>query len=209
MEYRPGDLLAFYRSDTISPAIEFATFGPSHVGIVAEYQGDLRVFESTSLCKTPDLATGRSWSGVQVQRIEDRIEQYGGKVKRLSLVDMWQLSTKESSLLSHILCKHWIGKPYDIGGAILSGTQVFKWTHLLPYPCEQLFCSQLVAACLMRLCRLGHENPAVYNPASLIRRVRREGKYSAPEWVDNRPSPTIARKPYWRAVSALNPARDD
>ena len=192
MQFQAGDILACYGGGWQSSVIRWATWGPSHVGIVAPISPDapnnLVVFESTTLCNHPCVITGRKWNGVQAQRIQDRIDDYSGKVQRFSLMPAWDLSTDEAKFLSHILTKHHVGIPYDTSEAVISGTRVFKWSSFLPYPNGNLFCSELVAFCLMRMCRMAQDNPARYNPASLLRRLRREGKYGPPEWVDNRPT---------------------
>lgn len=192
MQFQAGDILACYGAGWESNVIRWATWGPSHVGIVAPISPDapnnLVLFESTTLCSHRCLITGEQWNGVQAQRITDRIKDYGGKVQRLSLMPAWELSKDESCLLSHILTKHYVGLPYDMEEALISGTRILKWSSFLPYPNGHLFCSELVSFCLMRLCRMGHDNPARFNPASMIRRLRREGKYGKPEWVDNRPA---------------------
>ncbi|MBT6153663.1 MAG: hypothetical protein HOH82_03115, partial [Planctomycetaceae bacterium] len=57
-------------------------------------------------------------------------------------------------------------------------TRLFKRTRLLPNAdLNELFCSELVAAVLMRLSRLNRTNPTRYNPACLLRQLVREGSY--------------------------------
>jgi len=52
----------------------------------------------------------------------------------------------------------------------------------MPYPdLGSLFCSELCAAALMRLHRMPLENPSAYNPASLVRELRRCGTYGTPQ----------------------------
>jgi hypothetical protein len=77
---------------------------------------------------------------------------------------------------------HVMDEPYDLRGAIVSGTRLFKWTNLMPYPdLGSLFCSELCAAVLMRLHRLPLSNPSLFSPASLVREVRRCGTYGPPK----------------------------
>ena len=81
-------------------------------------------------------------------------------------------------LLSRILIRHFVGRSvtYDMGGALLSGTRLFKHTRLLPSAdLNQLFCSELAAKVLMRLGRLNRDNPTKYNPGTLLRQLVREG----------------------------------
>lgn len=189
MQFKAGDILACYGTDWTSRVIEFWTRGPSHVAVVAplspEEPDNLVLFESTSLCKTKCLIQGEFWDGVQAHPIRERIADYRGRVKIWRLVDQWTLCRNEASLLSEILTKYWVGIPYDMGGAMLSGTTVWKWTDLMKSTASQTFCSQLVAAMLQRLCRMGHTNPAVYHPASLLRRLKWEGKYRNLGWYRN------------------------
>lgn len=184
MNWRAGDLLFFYGDCWTSRVIQWATRGPSHVGIVCPYHehGDLLV-ESTTLCDLPDVLDGEFRRGVQFQYVKQRIESYKGRVDRLRLVDGWWLDGNEHSLLCKWLLKQ-RDKGYDFIGAPISGTRVFKWTSFMPYPdLASLFCSELCAAVLMRLGRLPLSNASAFNPASLMRAVRRCGTYGAPETI--------------------------
>ena len=212
MHFEPGDLVIFHGRDFSSRVIEWATRGPSHVGIVCPHeQGvegikkveesksdfsstpsnsstlstsgattNMLLFESTTLCDEPCLLTGKQTSGVQAHEPESRIASYAGGVAQLRLSPAWRLHPREVALLHDWLMRV-ASEPYDLHGALLSGTRVFKWTALMPYPdLESLFCSELCAAALMRLHRLPLTNPGLYNPASLVREVRRCGTYGAP-----------------------------
>ncbi len=67
---------------------------------------------------------------------------------------------------------------FDLGGAILSGTRAIRWLGLLPgADLHSLFCSELVAAILMRLNRLNHANPTGFSPARLLRLLVTLGTY--------------------------------
>jgi len=184
VKFDAGDLLIFYGRDLTSRIIEWATRGPSHVGIICPHgeQGPL-LFESTTLCETPCVLKGHCVQGVQAHEPVSRIAEYPGAVARLRLTQAWRLSAAEIGLL-HDWLMHVAHEPYDLRGALVSGTRLFKWTALTPYPdLESLFCSELCAAALMRLSRMPLENPSVYNPASLVREVRRCGTYAAPSFV--------------------------
>jgi len=191
MRFEPGDLLVFYGRDFTSRVIEWATRGPSHVGIICPHgeHGPV-LFESTTLCDLPCLITGRATRGVQAHGPAERIASYPGTVRRLRLMRVWRLSAAEIDLLHDWLMRV-ASEPYDLRGALLSGTRFFKWTALMPYPdLDSLFCSELCAAALMRLARMPLGNPSVYNPASLVRTLRRCGIYGAPQRVPAAPSPT-------------------
>jgi hypothetical protein len=181
--WEPGDILIFFGTDWSSRVIELATRGPSHVGIVSRRHDDCRplLYESTTLCDLPDRLTGRQCAGVQAHEPEERVRAYFGRVARLRLAPAWRLNRYEADLLGQML-DHVHGANYDLCGALLSGTRLFKWTSLMPYPdLGSLFCSELCAAVLMRLGRLPLSNPSAYHPAALVRRLRRCGVYQPPE----------------------------
>lgn len=192
-DFQPLDLLACYGTDATARAITWLTasalaprrlkLGPSHVAVICERYGSPLWLESTTLCPHPCAVLGIKTAGVQGHLPEMRINDYvqaGGRVEvyRLSAVD--RLSQSESELLTRILVRHFIGRQvnYDLGGALLSGTRLFKRTRLLPAAdLNELFCSELVAKVLMRLGRLNRANPTRYNPACLLRQLVREGTY--------------------------------
>ena len=209
MDFEPGDLVLFYGRDLSSRVIEWATRGPSHVGIVCSHalvvppsgggagkppeggttsgttSGAL-LFESTTLCDEPCALTGKRLAGVQAHDPASRIEGYLGQVALLRLTRAWRLNLSEVGLL-HNWLMHVASEPYDLPGALLSGTRLFKWTALMPYPdLGSLFCSELCAAALMRLHRMPLANPSLYNPASLVRELRRCGTYGAPQAICRR-----------------------
>ena len=192
-DFQTLDLAACYGTDWTSRAISYGTasllapkrlrIGPAHIALICEYHGSPVWIESTTLCPHPCVIMARPVSGVQAHLPEMRIADYaqaGGHVDlyRLSAID--RLSNSESELLTRILIRHFIGRrvTYDMGGALLSGTRLFKRTRLLPAAdLNELFCSELVAAVLMRLNRLNRANPTRYNPADLLRQLIREGTY--------------------------------
>lgn len=185
--WKAGDILIFFGTDWSSRVIELATRGPSHVGIVSRHDDSRHLlYESTTLCDLPDRLTGRLCAGVQAHDPEERVQAYGGRVARMRLTPAWQLNRYEVDLLGRML-RHVHGAKYDLCGALLSGTRLFKWTSLMPYPdLGSLFCSELCAAVLMRLGRLPLSNPSAYHPAALVRGLRRCGVYCAPETLANR-----------------------
>jgi len=182
-DWLPGDLLFFYGRCLTSRLIEFATRGPSHVGIVSPFGGVPLLCESTTLCDLPCELTGVKRRGVQFHKPADRIASYEGRIARLRLADGWLLHGGEIDRLVKVLY-HFRGRPYDLFGAPLSGTRVLRFTSLMPYPdLGSLFCSELCAAALMRVGRLPLSNASAYSPASLLRALRRCGTYGAPEFV--------------------------
>jgi hypothetical protein len=182
--WQAGDLLIFFGIDWTSRAIELATRGPSHVGIISHADAHRPLLhESTTLCDLADALTGRRCAGVQAHDPDERVRNYRGRVARLRLAPAWRLNRYEADLLERML-RHVHGAAYDLRGALLSGTRLFKWTALMPYPDSgSLFCSELCAAVLMRLGRMPLSNPSAYHPAALVRKVRRCGVYQPPERV--------------------------
>ena len=190
-DFEPLDIAACYGTDPTSRAISWLTAspfsprrlrrGPSHVAVICHVDGFPSWIESTTFCRHRCLVRDTRVTGCQVHPAELRIQDYvssGGHVDlyRLSPVD--RLSSAESLLLSRILIRHFVGRSvtYDMGGALLSGTRLFKHTRLLPSAdLNQLFCSELAAKVLMRLGRLNRDNPTKYNPSTLLRQLVREG----------------------------------
>jgi hypothetical protein len=184
MDWEPADILGFYGRHWKSRVIEIATRGPSHVGIVTPfYNRGPKLVESTTLCDLPDDLSGEVRAGVQFHDPRTRIDSYDGDVYLHRLSDGWKLDQHEIEWLQGWFY-HRRKQVYDVRRALLSATHVLKWTSLLPYPdAGSVFCSMLCAAALMRLHRLPLDNPNVYNPASLIRELRRCGIYGPPQKV--------------------------
>ncbi len=192
-EFHTLDLLACYSPSWTGRVISYGTasllaprrlrIGPSHIAVICQYHGSPVWVESTTLSRHPCAILGRPVKGVQAHLPELRIQDYvneGGHVDLYRLSPIDRLVDEESDLLSRILVKHFIGKEvtYDMGGALLSGTRLFKRTRLLPHAdLNELFCSELVAAVLMRLNRMNRDNPTRYNPADLLRQLVREGTF--------------------------------
>ena len=200
-EFETGDILACYGSGLVSKVITVGTssllaprgtrIAPSHVAIVAKTgAADLPLWvESTSLSTQPCVIRGEPVSGVQAHFIEDRAKEYlyrEGKVFVFRLTELDRLSSEEEILLIRIV-KHLINSraSYDTKGALISGTRVFKRTRLLELfssmlevDLNSLFCSELIAAVLMRLGRMNRDNPTKFSPASLVRELISQGTYS-------------------------------
>lgn len=200
-QFQPGDLVACSGNDWVSRGIQLATwspyaahglrFGPSHVAIISESDRGPLWVESTTLCLHPCLVRGERVSGCQAHMPVDRVRDYlaaGGSIDVYRLTDINQLDQSERRLLRRILFQHFLWTPvgYDFGGAILSGTRAIRWLGLLPgADLHSLFCSELVAAILMRLNRLNHANPTGFSPARLLRMLVTLGKYHrVAHWSD-------------------------
>ncbi|MEZ6066020.1 MAG: hypothetical protein R3B90_10000 [Planctomycetaceae bacterium] len=192
-ELQAGDILACYGGDWPSRLICAATatlfasrhlrWPPSHVAIVCPSEAELLWVESTTFCDRPCRAQGVPVSGVQAHRPADRLVDYlreGGRVDVYRLADIDRLSTTETRLLRRILLQHFIGRRirYDVRGAALSGTRFLHWTRLFPgADLERLFCSELIAAVLMRLGRMNRANPSRFHPGRLLRELVKTGSY--------------------------------
>ncbi|MGE3317201.1 MAG: hypothetical protein AB7O26_18950 [Planctomycetaceae bacterium] len=193
MKFQAGDIAACYGACAASRLIELGTasplaprrlrFGPSHVAMLCEHRDSLIWVESTALCRRACRIQKRIVRGTQAHDPLDRIHDYtsgAGHVDIYRLSPIHALTRDESRLLEKVLIRHFvrIGIDYDLGGALLSGTRLFRWSRLFPgADLQSLFCSELVAATLMRLGRMNHENPTRYNPARLLRELVTRGTY--------------------------------
>lgn len=193
MEFLPGDIAACYGTDWTGRLIRWGTatlfppaslrIGPSHVAILCRWRGRMIWTESTTLCRSACLIRGKPVSGAQAHSPGERIEDYvrdGGRVDLYRLTHFNRLAFEESRLLTRLILDDFIdpGVDYDLGGALLSGTRVFQCSRFFPGAnLEQLFCSEFVAAAIMRLNRMNHANPSRYHPARLLRELVRTGKY--------------------------------
>lgn len=198
-ELQPGDILACWGTDRVARFVSLMTsnplaprglrFAPSHVAIVCKSdpadEGLLWV-ESTTLSDRPCVINKQRISGVQAHRPGDRLGEYlatGGRVEvyRLSAIDT--LTDIESSHLSSILIEHFVRprRTYDFGGAMISGTRVVRRIDGLILRrfrnLHEVFCSELIAAALQRLCRMNRADATQFNPGRLCRTLVREGTY--------------------------------
>ena len=190
-DFQTGDVAACFGTDAAARIITLGTasplaprglrLGPSHVAILCEHRGMPLWVESTTLCRHKCSVRGEPTAGVQAHTPMLRVGDYreaGGRVDVYRLTGVNRLSGEERRLLHRILIGHLLGRGgrYDLPGAILSGTRLLR---LLPgAKLNELFCSELVAAVLMRLGRMNHANPARFHPARLLRDLVRTGKAS-------------------------------
>jgi len=179
MKWQAGDVLAFYGTDWLSRLISLATFGgPSHVGIVCEYNNlGWVLVESISECKRQCLIANALAKGCQVHYPEARIADYalsGARCELWRLTPQWALRHERGDLLTEILIDQVVRHhdPYDLFGAALSWTRL---SHLTDASYHSFFCSALAAWGLMRVGRIPINNPRLYSPAGLIRQLRRTG----------------------------------
>ena len=188
-----GDILAFYGVDAASTMIRAATCWPldpwscwrppSHVAMVWEHRGRPLLVESTTLCGRPCVVRGEPVSGTQAHFPYERVGDY---VSAGGSVDLYQISGEINALTPgedrrlNKWCEALIQEEasYDMRGAILSGSRLMPLLHLLPDAnLQSMFCSELLAAVLMRVGLMNIGNPGWYNPGRLIRELVRTGKY--------------------------------
>ncbi|WP_437191478.1 hypothetical protein [Planctomicrobium sp. SH527] len=200
MEFKPGDIAACHGTDWASKLIRWGTgslfppgglrLGPSHVALLCRWRESMIWTESTTLCSRPCLIREEQVDGAQAHQPEDRIADYvesGGRVDLYRLTHFQRLTLEESRMLTRLLLDEFIltGLRYDLGGAVLSGTRAFQLSRLFPSAnLEEIFCSELVAAIVMRLNRMNHSNPSRFNPARLLRELVRTGKYERVASID-------------------------
>lgn len=186
--------MACWGTDRVSRVISIGTFrvlapsglryGPSHVAMVAKHWklGPLWC-ESSTLSKQPCELRGERVDGCQAHPIDRRVIEIadaGGRVEVYRLAPIFELDTHESGLLADIVFRHLIDKGirYDWPHVLLAGTRVIKRTALMPSESrDAVFCSEMVAAILMRLGRLCVGNPTKYSPADLLRELVNSGTY--------------------------------
>lgn len=180
--FKPGDLIGFSSYDLSGLVINLGSlgvpfFGISHIGIIADCMGSLRLYESTTLCKLPCLVQKKPVSGAQVHNIDSRIRDFNGKVYHIPLKD--ELSKLESIKLKSYLLKD-IGKPYDMLGAGASGGWLLQKIrrYLKPEDLNNLFCSEWCAAGHNHVKRFHTGNASKWNPNSLYRAERKRGVVS-------------------------------
>ncbi|MDE2101864.1 MAG: hypothetical protein KGL39_31755 [Patescibacteria group bacterium] len=185
-QFESADLLIFYGRGWISRGIELATWGPSHVGIVCDFHGLGKeiLVESTTLCNLPCLVAGRPKSGVQFHRVAERLANYDGSIYRMRLLPGWKLDHYQRSRLAKSLWRLREHGYTRIGAGLSAGPPLWKASELFPYPdLGSVFCSELCAHAIMQAGPLPADNPAAYNPASLMRDLRRRCLYGRPERV--------------------------
>lgn len=176
---KSGDLIGFSGYDLSGIGINLGSggipfYGISHIGIIARYQGILRLFESTTLCELPCLVQGKPVSGAQVHNIQKRKSAYHGKVYHISLKK--ELTAIQAKSLTTYLLND-VGSPYDLLGAGISGGWFLRKIKaiLRPQDLNNLFCSEWCAAGWNDIDVFHTGNASTWNPNSLYRESRRRG----------------------------------
>ncbi|MBB5019137.1 hypothetical protein HNQ59_002435 [Chitinivorax tropicus] len=160
MEYRsyssirdtvqPGDIMAFGGKGEFSDIIKWATRSVvSHVGIVLQSTvGGIelamnQLIESTSL---------NGFSGVTINRLSDRVDQYDGEIWWLPLGKKTRAKLDLTAFLKWCLMQD--RKPYDMPQAVKSALDQLDKVPILGHATHNVedfarfFCSELAAAAL-------------------------------------------------------------
>jgi hypothetical protein len=174
---KAGDLVGFSGDTIVSDVVNLATLGIprwsiSHVGIMAEYQGQLLLFESTTLEGLPCEITKVQWSGTQAHKLDDVLRAYRGKVYEYPLAR--PLYPFESERLTGFL-NHTLHLPYDQVGAMRSAGVGLSWIESLlrPEDMRTIYCSEWVAKALNEIGLHTTDDASRWSPNKLIRRLRR------------------------------------
>lgn len=191
--FKTGDLIACFGADLTSRAISTITgciwapsglrWGPSHVAIIGEQDQQPIWVESTTLCPHPCLIRKELVAGPQAHPPQLRMADYlaaGGRIDIYRPTPLNRFTGHESALLSRLLMEECVSAnlPYDLTGALLSGSRYLPRSRWFPAAdLTAFFCSELVAAVLMRMGRLNRQNPARFHPGRLLRTLVQEGTY--------------------------------
>lgn len=172
-----GDVIACWGTDRVSRVISLMTcsllpplrfaWAPSHVAIIhREGSTDPQWYESTTMVGTT--------RGAQDHCPRERWQAYGGRcvVLRPTVVLDGEQRDRMGIALRQMVRE---GVPYDMAGAILSGTRFLR--YFVPASGERLFCSELVARTLMVAQLMNWSSPAGYSPGRLCRELVSSGAF--------------------------------
>jgi hypothetical protein len=173
---KAGSLIGFSGTTFMSDFINVVTLGVprwglSHVGIMAEHDGELLLFESTTMDPNPCVIQGKRFDGTQAHRLNDVLATYKGRVWEYPLVRT--LYPHESARLSEFLVRL-IGIPYDKLGAARSAGIGLSWVESLfrPEDLNHIFCSEWCAKAYSEIGLLPTDNASRWNPNRLAFRLR-------------------------------------
>lgn len=181
---QPGDVIGFSGSKLVSDAINLLTYGIprvsiSHVGMLAEHQGDLYLYESVGDDPVePCQVTGKFTYGTQYMSLT-KVKTYKGKVWHYGLYR--PLFSHESRRLNRHLIDS-CGLSYDRRGAVRSGGFLTRLaaSRLYEENLNSYFCSEIVAKSLSLIGLFPTSNSSKWNPNSLTRRCRQMGILKSP-----------------------------
>lgn len=175
-QMKPGDVIAFAGKDNFSDIIKWATrSNVSHVGVVFEtkvmFEDEpqpgiiVDVMESTTLYVDP--VTGKRTSGVQRNRLSDRIKYHNGQIWWLPLSDSSRQKLDLKKFTDFLL--HNDKREYDLPQALLAGIDALDKCDLTKNTEDfaKFFCSELVAAALEASGVIGEINASEVTPIDL------------------------------------------
>lgn len=146
----------------------------SHVAICAIYDGEVLLFESTTLSPLPCVVRGRRHAGMQAHRPLEWLAATAGNIWVASLPKYYGIEEHESHDLTDFLLDH-IDRGYDPRGAIEAGV---RWNHNSDL--STVFCSEIVSQALMVADVIPRDNASMFTPVDLIKSVVRRGIYGTP-----------------------------
>lgn len=166
-----GDLVGFSGANWVSALITLGTYGlpfvgVSHVGVVAPYEGEHCLFESTTLADMPCMETGIT-KGMKVVDLGERIAKYNGRVYYYK-VGRPVYRLQEEAMVEFLRAQ--LGKGYDPIGAFRSGGKLLALVESLlrEEDLSDLFCSEVTAAALREGELLDTDNASGWNPHTLL-----------------------------------------
>jgi len=177
---KAGDVVGFSGRSWLSAGINLATYGIplwgiSHVGIMAHADdGQLLIFESTSLDDLPCEISGKIFTGTQAHKLDDILRVYKGRVYHYPLYR--PLYSAEDERLTQFLMDT-IHTPYDMMGAMRSAGVGLSWFESLfrPQDLSTIFCSEWLASALSTIGVFPTSNASRWNPNKLTRYLRWNG----------------------------------
>lgn len=186
-EPKAGDIVGFLGNGLESTAISLCTYGwpwfpylsLSHVGILADHNGELLIFESNEQDMEPCVIQGKTVSGTQAHTLESRVKSYDGLMWHYPLSR--PLYDFESKRLSEFLLET-IGLPYDKLGAFRAGGIGWSWveSQLYDQNLNSIFCSEWCAAAHTEIGIFHTDHVSRWSPNYFCRTERRQGILLAP-----------------------------
>lgn len=176
---KSGDLIGFSGFGLTSIAINLATAGLpfvslSHVGILAEHQGELLLFEATKLSDQACVIQKKKVEGTQAVELHDRLRTYSGRAWHYPLYRPLY-ADERIRLNEHVASL--IGKSYDTREAMESagcGPLARLLSRLRIFDSQAaLFCAEFVSGSLSTVGIMPTDDPAKWNPNRLVRHLRR------------------------------------
>ncbi len=174
---KPGDVIAFSGKSDFSEIIKMVTFSEvSHVGVILQTQiadhADGRFFNQII-----EAGTVRGFSGVNISRFSERLEEYHGAMWWLPIKADLRANAQAHKSFYNFLFGHAEARTgYDLPQALKSAADMFdKGVFGINGPFynkedfSRFFCSELVAAGLERAGVTGSVNASEVTPIDLCR----------------------------------------